>query len=368
MRCLLILTSLATAVAFVVPSLPLYNTAEPGMTIPYTGLGTGAYSQDPASTGAECWAGVATVGAKDLGCSAAVTAAVTAYIKQCQAARVVARIDSANSYLNAVTVGEAIAASGAKREDIFLLTKLGPSHPLGGPDMLEQFDQALLDLGVEYVDSCLIHWPFDSASQGNVTNNSTASKDPACQPFSPATYNMTTCRLNSWRSMLTIFASGKARSVGVSNYNSTYFDEILAAGLPMPALSQNPYHLYRSSSQDGNRAYMRDHNITFLAYSPLGVPDWAHFPTSTGMSSTMLRDPVLLQVAAEVSLSPAQTVLQWMYQLGIPTNPRTFNTEHMAENLQIYSLGVNISASQMVRLSSRPQAWCEIDPTYYDCD
>ena len=337
------------------------------MTIPATGLGTGAYSQNPASTAPECWAGVATTGAKDLGCSAAVTTAVKAYIALCQAGGVVARIDSANSYLNQVTVGAAIAASGVPRSSIFVLTKMGPSHPLGGPDMLAQFDQVLADTGLAYVDMALIHWPFDSASQGNVTNNTTASLDPACQPFSPSTYNMTTCRLNSWRAMLQIWASGKARAVGVSNYNESHFLEIQAAGLPMPSLSQNPYHLYRSSSQDGNRAYMRDYNVTFLAYSPLGVPDWAHFPTGTGMSDNMLADPVLLAVAAQAGLSPAQTVLLWLWQLGIPTNPRTLKSEHMAENLGVYSLGKLLTAAQMTQLSSRPQAWCAVDPKYYDC-
>lgn len=350
------------------PTLTLGNTASPNVVMPFTGLGTGAYSNNPASVQPECWAGVATAGAPDLGCSARVIEATKAYIALCrELGQPLCRIDQANSYENAVTVGQAIKESGAPRSSLFILSKIGPSHPLGGPDALQQMDTILSDMDLTYLDLVLIHWPFDSASQGNVSNSSSASSDPACQPFSPATYNMTTCRLNTWRAMLQIWQSGKARAVGVSNYNMTHFQEIIDAGLPLPALSQNPFHIYRSSSQQANRDWMEAHNITFLAYSPLGVPDWHQFPAGNGMSSTPLIDPVVLETAAAHSLTPAQVNLQWIYQLGLATNPRSLNVTHMEENLRLYSLGLRLTDDEMTALSTRPQAWCTIDPTYYDC-
>ena len=98
--------------------------------------------------------------------------------------------------------------------------------------------------------------------------------------------------------MVEIFNAGGARSIGVSNYNVTHLQEIIDAGLPLPALTQNPFHLYRSTSQADLIAFCKAHNILFLGYSPLGVPDDHAYPTNisgvpTGMSVSTLVDPVV---------------------------------------------------------------------------
>jgi diketogulonate reductase-like aldo/keto reductase len=195
---------------------------------------------------------------------------------------------------------------------------------------------------VSYVDALLVHWPTPSQSQGNVSNPDTVSTDRACNQ-SAVEYNEKTCRLDTWRAMVEIFNAGGARAIGVSNYNVTHFQEIVDAGLPLPALTQSPFHLYHSTAQAELIAFCRvrraggsavcelvgrvvfdrrlvtlgsnrgltplhvvtfsiglssvllrqAHNILFLGYSPLGVPDDHVYPTNisgvpTGMSASQL--------------------------------------------------------------------------------
>lgn len=165
-----------------------------------------------------------------------------------------------------------------------------------------------------------VHWPVATVSQGNVTNNATISTDPACDYTHPATYNEKACRLSTWRAMVQIWQSGGAKAIGVSNYNVTHFTEIIDAGLPLPSVVQNPYHLYHSAMQADTIAFCRAHDILFLGYSPLGVPDYHLYPTTdaagqpTGMSSSQLADPVVVDIATAIGRSPADVLLAWQWQ------------------------------------------------------
>ena len=173
------------------------------------------------------------------------------------------RLDTANTYGSDRSIGRAMAQSGVPRKEIFILSKIGPGQfdlPLGYNDTLVQFRQILRDLQTDYVDLLLIHWPTQVVPQ---------SMDPNCRQGPH--YDERLCRLNTWRAMLEIFDSGKALSVGVSNFNITHLEEIANAGLRLPSVNQCPFHLYRSSSQQRLRDYCRGHNITFWGYSPLGT-------------------------------------------------------------------------------------------------
>ena len=158
--------------------------------------------------------------------------------------------------------------------------------------------------------------------------------------------------------------AGGAKAVGVSNYDVADLEEIRLSGMPMPALNQIPFHIYRSSSWAETLAYCLRHGIAVNAYSPLGVPDWKSFPTSSGMSPTQLVDPVVTAVAAAHGRSPAAVLLNWLWQLGIVTNPRTYNPAHMDDDLRAYDFALN--ASEVALLSSRPQSWCSVDK-WYEC-
>ena len=367
--------ALGAAVAAAVPAVPsvlLHNTAQPGVSMPFIGLGCGAYSDTNAGYNAypECWVGDggATGGGSGT-CGGFVQQAVTQWLEA--GGR---RLDAANSYQDQVDVGKALnaylASSGTPRSDIFLLSKVGPSHPLGGADAKAQFAGVLDEMQVDYVDLLLVHWPWDSASKGNVTNNATTSSVPLCNHTSPL-FDERLCRLDTWQGMLDIFATGRARAVGVSNYNVTHFEEIVAAGMPLPALTQNPFHLYRSATQSDVIDYANKNGITFLGYSPFGVPDYHNYSFVGAPAGNQLQHPYVLSLADKYSATPAQVLIQWQYQLGIPVNPRSMNATHMADNLATYSLFAAIGGlnqTEMDNLSSQPQDICGGDASgWYEC-
>ena len=282
------------------------------------GLGCGGYSSANNGYGAypECWIGDggATGGGSGT-CGGFVQQAVTSWLEA--GGR---RLDAANSYQDQVDVGKALnaflASSGVPRADIFLLSKIGPSHPLGGADAKAQFEGILAEMQVDYVDLLLVHWPWDSASKGNVTNNATTSSVPLCNHTSPL-FDERLCRLDTWQGMLDIFATGRARAVGVSNYNVSHFEEIVAAGMPLPALTQNPFHLYRSATQSDLIDWTARHGVAFLGYSPFGVPDYHNYSFTGVPAGNQLQHPYVLSLADKYSATPAQVLIQWQYQLGI---------------------------------------------------
>lgn len=356
MRVLVLLA--ATAVCALgspsIPTIPLRNSAVHGLEMPAIGLGTGGYASDP-SVGyghyPECWS-------TTTGCGNYTYTAVLTWLKA--GGR---RLDCANSYNNQVSVGQAVKDSGIDRKDIFILQKIGPSQPLGYQDALNQFAKIKSDMQVDYVDLLLIHWPVQNPSQGNVSHNVTTSSDPFCNMTSP-TYDPTMCRISTWKALVEIFQSGGAKAIGVSNYNSTHFQEIIDARMPLPSLTQNPFHIYRSWTQNDTIDFCRKNNIVFLGYSPLGVPDWHAFP-GPDMSPTPLQDPVVLQIAQKHKVTPAQVLIQWQWALGIPVNPRSQNQQHMIENLNSYTF--KLDEDEVKQLSSRPQAFCSVDPKFYEC-
>jgi diketogulonate reductase-like aldo/keto reductase len=182
-----------------------------------------------------------------------------------------------------------------------------------------QTDLILAQMGVSYVDLLLNHWP---------TSPATYTTDKTCKPNAP-TYDAKQCRLNTWRALVEAWQAGQTRAIGVANYNSSHLQEIIDAGMPLPAVNQVrnateapqwrrvqtvprllsprsapfqvPFHLYNAAAQADIHAFCYAHNITLLSYSPMGIPDWHTFPTGPGKlpaPSTTL-DPVLLSIAAK---------------------------------------------------------------------
>eukprot|EP00056_Hartaetosiga_gracilis_P015812 m.242372 g.242372 ORF g.242372 m.242372 type:complete len:354 (+) comp32836_c0_seq1:19-1080(+) len=329
-----------------VPVVHLKNAATEGMTMPAIGLGTGGYGTNR-SVGyngyPECWVEIA-------GCGNNTVRAVKEWLRV--GGR---RIDSADSYYNEKSVGIAMRESGVPREDIFLLSKVGPTLPLGFQDALDQFEKIKSDMKVSYVDLLLIHWPTDTSLP--------LSKDPLCN-YKESSYDPKGCRLSTWKALVQIFNNKGARAIGVSNYNSSHIQEIIDAGLPLPAANQCPFHLYRSSTQMDTVRFCQEHNITFIGYSPLGIPDYHKFP-GPEMSPTTLEDDVVVAIASNVNKTPAQVVINWEWQHGIPVNPRSMNSTHMEENLSAYDF--TLTQAHVDALSSRAQDTCKVDPGFYEC-
>ena len=125
-------------------------------------------------------------------------------------------------------------------------------------------------MNVNYTDIVLNHWPTSPASP---------TVDPLCDP-KKATYDAKGCRLSTWRAYVQIWKSGKSLAIGVANYGISDLQEIIDAGMPLPAVNQVPFHLYNAAapSNQALHAFCKAHNIVLLSYSPLGIPDWHAFP------------------------------------------------------------------------------------------
>lgn len=266
---LFLITSLIASNVFAIPqaNISLQNSAQPGQTMPWIGLGTGGYSSVNVAYGSypECWN-------QYTGCGSYVQEAVSQWLTA--GGR---RLDAANSYNNQQAVGTAMRASNVSRRDMFLLQKTGSGNAMGYNDTLQQMDDILQQMEIDYVDLLLNHWPTSTA----------ASTDPVCQ-YGSSTYNAPQCRLHTWKAYVVLFNQKKALSIGVSNYDASQLQEIVDAGLPLPSVNQIPYHLYNAVGQQDTLAWCKKHNVVVLAYSPFGVPDWHTYPVPPMPSKSTL--------------------------------------------------------------------------------
>lgn len=147
---------------------------------------------------------------------------------------------------------------------------------------------------------------------------------------------------------------GKTRACGVANWELAWLQELAAANVTLPSVVQTKFHLHQSTASPrirGIKAFCDAHGIVFNGYSPLGRADWTVFDPP--MAPTTLDEPVVLDIASRVGRSPAQVILRWHAQQGVPTNPRTLDPAHMAENLGVFNW--SLAEEDMQRLSSMAQ-------------
>ncbi|CAF4145010.1 unnamed protein product, partial [Adineta steineri] len=281
------------------------------------------------------------------------------------------RLDCANSYYNQRSVAQGIQQSLIDRSEVFILSKVGTTFPLGYNETINQTLDILQELQTTWIDLLLVHWPtMKHPGESDVPKSS----DPACNTTSPLTYNEKNCRLSTWSAMILLFELGIVRSIGVSNYNITHLQEMIDARLPLPSVNQvsfNPYN-YRTGRAD-LLEFCQNNHIQLVAYSPLGVPDVHRYPvtyqnkTLTGMSPTLLQDPVISSIAKIYNRTEAQIILRWIHQLGVASNPRSMNETHMKENLDIFANPFTINDNDMMRIANLAQDTCDVDPDWYEC-
>ena len=298
-----------------VPSVTLMNAAKSGTKMSVSGMGTWGYVHKP-GTGipGEVWN------------DTTAEKAVSEWIKL--GGR---RIDGSMGYQDQVGVGKAIKSSGIPRSEIFMTSKVS----LGGyNETFKQMEQILEDLQMDYVDLLLIHWP------GLWSVNS---EDPACKPNQ---LTMRNCRQSVWKALENLYNSGKALAIGVSNFEKNHLEDIIQMKSLIPSVNQVEYHPYWH--EDDLLDYCKSNNITFNSYSPLGAPDWA--PSQRGWNGTILSLPVIQNIAKAHQRTAAQVVQQWQWQQGIVVNPRTWNQDHMKENLNFFDF--KLSDDEMKQISS----------------
>ncbi len=256
-------------------------------------------------------------------------------------------IDTASGYRNEETVGAGIGkglqAEGLSRADLFVTAKLWPGNPAWGDapktaaQTIAECDASLSRLGLDYVDLYLIHAPYG----GDM-------------------------RLEQWRALLDLQASGKARSVGVSNFNAGHLDEISAAGLPMPDANQIELHPW--SQKPDLLAHMAHYDISPIAYSSL-VP-LSTWRTEPGQDSAKTDDmkadgAVFEDMARKYGVSEAQLLLRWGVQNGYAVLPKSLNPDRMAQNLDLFSFSIDEADMAQIATMDRGDgvAWASGDPS-----
>jgi len=203
-------------------------------------------------------------------------------------------IDTAEMYGNEAGVGEAIRASGLDRGEVFVTSKL--SNAFHEPDDARRaFDRTLSELGTDYVDLFLIHWPLPTRYGGDY--------------------------VSTWKVMEEFKRDGRARSIGVSNFQIEHLERLAAETDTVPAVNQIEVHPYFTN--EAVRAYGQEHGIATEAWSPIA-------------QGAVLDDPAIVQVAEKVGKTPAQVVLRWHIQRGDIVFPKSVTPSRMEENFGLF--------------------------------
>ncbi|MCG7525431.1 aldo/keto reductase [Streptomyces sp. OfavH-34-F] len=243
-----------------VPSLTLHN----GVEMPQLGFGVWQVPDDEAAT-------------------AVATAIESGYRS----------IDTAAIYQNETGTGKAIAASGVARDELFVTTKLWNTEQ-GYDSTLRAFDASLAKLGLDYVDLYLIHWPV-----------------PAKDAY-----------LDTYRAFEKIYAEGRARAIGVSNFLPEHLERLLGETSVVPVINQ--IELHPQLQQAESRALHAEHGILTEAWSPLGS------------GKGLLEVPTVVAVARKHGRTPAQAVLRWHIQTGNVVIPKSVTPSRIAENIDVF--------------------------------
>lgn len=220
-------------------------------------------------------------------------------------------IDTAQMYGNEKGVGEAIAASGLDRHEIFVTTKLNNSNH-APDDVRRSFDQSLTDLGLDQVDLFLMHWPLPGAYDGDF--------------------------VSTWKAMTELTADGRARSVGVSNFEPEHLERIIEESGVVPAVNQIEVH--PRFGNEAARAASAQHNVLVEAWSPIG-------------QGSVLDDPVIGEIATRLGRTPAQVTLRWHLERGDIVFPKTMHRERMEENFAIFDFA--LSADDLAAITALDQ-------------
>jgi 2,5-diketo-D-gluconate reductase A len=209
-------------------------------------------------------------------------------------------VDTAAAYGNEREVGEAVRASGVGREEVFVTTKLWNSDH-GGAAVQRAFARSLDRLGFDYVDLYLIHWPA-----------------PARGLY-----------VETWEALIELREGGRARSIGVSNFEIEHLERILDATGVVPAVNQ--VELHPRLQQPELRRFHAEHGIVTEAWSPIA-------------KGRVLDDPVITELAARAGRTPAQAVLRWHLQLGNVVIPKSVTPERIEENFRIFDFTLDDDA------------------------
>ena len=211
-------------------------------------------------------------------------------------------IDTAQYYGNEEGVGESIKESCLDRGRVFVTTKVQTS---GYTETRKGLDQSLIDFNQDYFDLVLIHWPMGDD-------------------------------LETYRAIEDAYKEGKVRAIGLSNFNAPQVQEIIDNSSIKPTVDQIETHILWQ--QQRMHEYLTENNIVHESYAPLGEAN-----------PGFLDIPVLKEVGRKYQKTPAQVTLRYLIQCGIVVIPKTTNTKHMEENIDIFDFELNVEEMAKLR-------------------
>lgn len=208
-------------------------------------------------------------------------------------------IDTAARYGNESGVGQAVKDSGLKREEVFITSKLWNTER-GYDKTMAAFEKTLAELGTDYLDLYLIHWPANEKQFGQ---------------------EAAALNLDTWRAFEDLYKAGKIKAIGVSNFMPNHLEALLAQAEIKPMVNQIEVH--PGWPQTEAIRYCQRNDILVEAWAPLG-------------EAAALSNPVLAKIAAKYDHTPAQVCLRWEIQQGILPLPKSVHKERMAENTKLF--------------------------------
>ncbi|TWX37049.1 aldo/keto reductase [Frigoribacterium sp. ACAM 257] len=201
-------------------------------------------------------------------------------------------VDTASFYGNEVGVGQALRASDVPRDDVFVTTKVWNTEQ-GFDETLRAFDASLDRLGTDHVELYLIHWPAPTQDK----------------------------YVDTWRALERIAEEGRARSIGVSNFQVHHLERLLGETSVVPVIDQVEAH-----------PWLQQHELReFCAARGIAVEAWS--PLARGR---VLDDAVIGRIAAKHGVEPAQAVIRWHLQQGLVVIPKTVNAQRLRTNLDVF--------------------------------
>ena len=210
-------------------------------------------------------------------------------------------VDTANAYVNERAVGRGMKASGVKREEIFLSTKLWPSEYENENAM----EETLARLGVDYVDLLYIHQPAGNWLAG-------------------------------YRQLEKAYKEGKAKSIGISNFEGKYIAELETKWEIAPQFIQVEAHPYFTQTE--LRKTLDKYGVRIMSWYPLGHGD-----------KSLISEPVFAELGKKYGKTPAQVILRWHTQMGFAVIPGSKNVDHIRDNLNI--LDFTLTDAEMAQIA-----------------
>ena len=203
-------------------------------------------------------------------------------------------IDTAEMYGNEREVGEGVRQSGVDRGEVFVTSKLNNSFHRPD-DARRAFERTLSELGFDYVDLFLIHWPLPTLYDGDF--------------------------VSTWEALEEFTGDGRSRSIGVSNFQVEHLERLAAETGTVPAVNQIELHPYFRNEEV--RAYGEEHGIATEAWSPIAQGE-------------VLDDEAIEEIARRLDRTPAQVVLRWHIQRGSIVFPKSATPERIRENFAVF--------------------------------